>query len=64
MKAVEATGGGAATQPQLPPAAASAAAAASPDTPQLAAEGSGPDHLVFDRRKLEQQMVSVCSIRL
>ncbi len=64
VKAVEATGGGAATQPQLPPAAASAAAAASPDTPQLAAEGSGPDHLVFDRRKLEQQMVSVCSIRL
>ena len=58
VKAAEAAGGGAATQPQLPPAAASAVAAASPNTPQLAAEGPGAAQLVFDRRKLEQQMVS------
>ena len=61
VKAAEAAGGGAAAQPQLPPAAASAVAAASPDTPQLAAEGPRPDSLVFDRRTLEQQMVSVCN---
>ena len=58
MKAVEAAVDGAAAQPQLPPAAASAVAAASPDTPQLAAEGPRAAQLVFDRRKLEQQMVS------
>ena len=64
VKAVEAAGTDAATQPQLPPAAASAVAAASPDTPQLAAEGCGTDQLVFNRRKLEQQMVRVYGIRI
>ena len=64
VKAVEAAGAGAASQPQLPPAAASAVAAASPDTPQLAGEGCGTDQLVFDRRKLEQQMVSVYSMSI
>ena len=62
VKAVPAAGGGAAAQPHLPPAAASAVAAASPDTPQLAAEGCGADQLVFERRKLEQQMVSAYRI--